>query len=155
MCQAGRLNYPEVRAFVECELTILGWLGNRPQDVPEAWRLLREIEEGRSVPALLETWPFRRMMVAAVIARAGLHDSARSVIRSTRVNVPSEQLLPNLAFQEAYVRLLIGDTTATLDLLDEFLSVGPQWRDLVADSPWFEPISDHPRFVELIGTGPR
>lgn len=155
MCESERLNYPEGRAFLECELTILGWSGSRPQDVPEAWRLLREIEEGKPAPALLETWPFRRMMVAAVIARAGLHDSARSVIRSTRANVPSEQLLLNLAFQEAYVRLLIGDTTATLDLLDEFLSVGPQWRDLVADSPWFEPISDHPRFVELIGTGHR
>ena len=152
LCAAGRRYYGSARSFVECRLTLLGWSANSREDVRLGWELLQEIELQGSSTELAETWGFRRLMVAAVAARSGLRDSARAIIRATRAAVQerSPQLLPALAFSEAYVYSLVGDTISALAALGSALREQPQRRPFVAEHPWFLSLRDDPRFKALV-----
>ena len=146
-CNRGRQYHPDYRTFIECELTILGWSGSTRQDVSQAWLHLSEINRS-SNPALVETAQHRRLLVAAVLARAGLHDSARAVIRRIRDSETVERT-PTSVFTEAYVYTLLGDHETAVSLLGELLRELPQRRDYVAEHPWFSSLRADSEFVAL------
>ena len=81
-CTLATQRYVEYPRFVECELMQLGWTGRSRDDIAAAWKQIDEIEQ-RGLPALAPGWSYRRLMAAAVIARAGMRDSAVAVIRRT------------------------------------------------------------------------
>ena len=89
-------------------------------------------------------------MAAAVIARAGMRDSAVAVIRRTS----SEQARhPGTVWQpqiEAYVWLLLGDRDTALRLLSRYVHELPRVRQHVASSPWYRDLHSDPRYQELI-----
>ncbi|MGH7569779.1 MAG: protein kinase domain-containing protein [Gemmatimonadales bacterium] len=150
-CDEGVKRFPDALNFIDCELRVMGWAARGRRQAARAWRLLADIERRDTTSSL---WADRRMLIAAILARSGLADSARAVIRRTRAAVSNEFVRTNLAPVEAYVRLLLGERAEALRLLSMALVTSPQMRDYVAQSPWFRSLRGDPRFEALV-RGPR
>ena len=93
------------------------------------------------------------MLVAMVLARAGLMDSARRVAERARGG-PDIDPTQSLAWDEIYVRILVGDKDAALKALKSYLAANPKVRANLAEQPnwWFRSIEDDPRYKVLVGT---
>jgi tetratricopeptide (TPR) repeat protein len=138
MCGRGHTQFPVDYRFVECRLTLLREDPSLPPDPDRAWALLAELErldpaprardEGRAYSPL-----YRRAAVAAVLARAGAKDSARAVVARARAQAAAnEDLRIPFLYDEAYVRLLLGDRAGARRLLDEYLAARPSFRAYLA-----------------------
>ena len=151
-CQEGSRRFPDDFKFTKCQLWLLTTKAREP-DVALAWKLAdslpgiipagrREIE-GREA----------RMLVAMVLARAGLMDSARRVAERARGG-PDIDPTQSLAWDEIYVRILVGDKDAALKALKSYLAANPKVRANLAEQPnwWFRSIEDDPRYKVLVGT---
>jgi serine/threonine protein kinase/tetratricopeptide (TPR) repeat protein len=150
-CRFSLEHYPG-GLLTDCELTILGWTGQSRRDVAAAWSLV-DAAEPRQVaiaPGNLWAWAYRRNMVAAVLARAGLRDSARNVLsrlQEQQRNDPNRRISP---LGEAYVSLLLGDRDGALLHLRNYLSAASAARRQVAQHPWFRTLHGDPRFDALV-----
>jgi len=149
-CETGQAQFPEDFHQWECELTLLGWLATRPSDAARAWALVRTIERRDSVNILAMGWGVRRLMVAAILARAGLADSARRVMRFTRRGA-SSQVVEGLGLYEAFVLTELHDHPSALRALESYLQTFPHSREYVATTRWFSPLHGDARFSTLVG----
>jgi DNA-binding SARP family transcriptional activator/TolB-like protein/tetratricopeptide (TPR) repeat protein len=155
-CDEGRRRYPNHWKFVECRLALMGYGVQAPPTVDGAWRLFRELgqlDPPRAARAGSRPYSpiYRRMLVAKVVARAGLADSARVLIRASRREAGSDpKLIASLTYDEAAVRLLLGETDAALALLEEYVRANPNQRELIANHVAFQSLRDHPRFRRLV-----
>ncbi len=111
--------------------------------VDQAWQALRDLE--RVEPP--DNWPSHRMKMAAVLAAAGLRDSAESVIRRAHEAGVDD---PFVLYYEAKTRLNLGDRQEALRLLGEFLEGRPDFRPYMAEDWWFRPLFDDSAFVALV-----
>jgi hypothetical protein len=126
---------------------MINTLPNAKPDIRTVWDMLDRYVELSPVP-LRETRQKRgEMIVAMVLARAGLKDSARSVAERARAPL---SLDPNreLVYLEAIVLGISGDNTAAFGRLKEYVAAFPQqaanfdrevsWmtRELRADPRW-------------------
>ncbi len=94
---------------------------------------------------------YGQLFVAKTLARAGLHDSARAVIRGARGPEP----LDWLAYDEAHARLLLGERDRALDLLRRYVETSPAKAPTLATDWYFRPLQGDPAFQALIaGPGP-
>jgi hypothetical protein len=89
------------------------------------------------------------MYTAAVLARAGLADSARGTADDARRGAPPE-LEPFLDYIEAYVQLQLRDRSSSIRLLRSFLIAAPEWRAIVGRDPWFDALRGDPRFERIV-----
>jgi hypothetical protein len=124
----------------------------KPADVTLAWRLFEDIT--RLTPSQMRVYGRLQAQigVAAVLARAGLGDSARHVLARSKAGPdvdPESELLSFRAF--AYV--LLGDRDAAFRLLKEQVAANPAHRVGLARSIhwWWRDLRDDPRFKELVG----
>src|SRR5690606_37546631 len=136
-CDQGAQRFPDFPAFWGCQLTILGWTGSTPADVAQGWRLLATSEARDSSNVLSQGWGTRRLLVAAIAARAGLHDSARAIAAAVRDSATSGAAALQADYGEAYVRTLLGEHDVAVRLLDNFLAANPALRGQVRHTPWF------------------
>ena len=150
-CDEGRRRFPTHPRFVECQLWLMTSKAKDP-DVDAAWRLAEQVveltpEREREVKRL-------RMHVAAaaVLARAGLADSARHVLERSRGNPEIDPLRELLATQ-AFVRTLLEDRDEAVRLLSEYLTANPERREGFATHGhwWWRSLQDDPRFKQLAG----
>jgi len=148
-CHQGQTRYPADRRLKECELTVIGWSGDKTSDVDRAWRILRAIERDDSLGALNDTRDFRYAMVATVLARAGLADSARNMMERLRGEA-TEHAVAELDFHEAYVSLLLDDEPVALRLLERHVAANPLRADYVANCHWFRALRENHQFMEMI-----
>ncbi len=129
-CQKGQRRFPNNPQFSQCALMLMSTNAADP-DIGRAWQLARD---------------------AAVIARAGLPDSARHVLERSKGNaeVDPQKELPGY---EAVVRVMLGDRDEALRLLDEYFTANPKHREGFRKSVhwWWRPIQSDPRFKALIG----
>ena len=148
-CQEGAARFPRYYRFAECKLWLMTTDAAEP-NVPEAWRLYGEVDTLTPAPAKAFEVHWVRMIVGAVLARAGLADSARHVLVSARADAridPQHDLLS----LEAFGRTLLGERGQAIDLLKQYVAANPAhafkrggdiswwWRDLRSD----------PRFSQL------
>lgn len=147
-CDEGHERFPENANFVRCKLLILGTFPQVEPDVDRAWALLDELLAVASIRSREAFRLFGGAHVAQVLARAGLADSARAVLRAIRGPEPP----PHLASHEAKVQLLLGNEDEALRLLRLYLTVDADTAYLGRDW-WFDELHDHPGFRELVGTG--
>ncbi len=94
------------------------------------------------------------MLVSAVLARAGLADSAQAVIERSRGD-PILDPTRNLLRIGALVRTILGDQEGAITLLSEYLEVNRSAAEEIATSDywWFRDLRDHPdfqAFAELV-----
>jgi serine/threonine-protein kinase len=150
-CGEGQQRFPQDAKFVECRLWLMTTKAVEP-DVPRAWQLadtllLRTPEREREFQRLNS-----HMVVAAILARAGLEDSARQVARQARGNGELDPTR-DLMMLDAFVQNLIGDKDEALRSLKVYLAANPERRANFAEDPgwWFRSLQEDPRFKELVG----
>jgi len=129
----------------------------KPADPALAWNLVRQLE----AHSAKDDWPFLKLdsqiAVAAVLARAGRVDSARSLLDHSQGNMevdPAQDLL----YTEAFVWALLAekaDKDKAFQLLQRYIAGHPERRaDLAKDYLWwFRPLRDDPRYQQLAGNG--
>lgn len=148
-CELGRKQHPESPLFRDCELILLASAGGPTPDVSRAHELVKEIASRASE----STRPFYTAVAwrqyAAVLARAGRSDSARSVLEGAPEAGPAGAL----RYEEAHVHLLLGEEERALEDLRRMLEEMPRYRPRVREDPWFAPLRENPRFRKLVGAG--
>ena len=151
-CEEGRRRFPENLRFVECQLWLLT-SSARPPDVRLAWELLDQTV--KLTPKRMRDYVRLELQdaVAAVLARAGLNDSARHLLARSRGGPDVDPEAELLSYQ-AFAYLLLGDRDEALRLLKQQIAANPAHRVGLARSThwWWRDIKDDPRFKELIGT---
>jgi serine/threonine-protein kinase len=146
-CEFGKRHYPTDPLFIKCDLDVLGWFANEADDVARAWRRIDEIETHLRASALADQAAYRRSLVAAIAARAGMHDSARSILRRARPTGGSGGR--HWLFQRAWVELLLGDTALSIESIERYLAAEPARRDYVREHPWFETLRQSATFQRV------
>jgi serine/threonine-protein kinase len=146
----GRRRFPNAVDFVSLELAIMTH-GTEP-NVPLAWELVRTGERLTSPQHRALFGSILKMQVAAVLARGGLKDSAKAVIRRTRSQAPSDPE-QYVAYDEAHAWLLLGERDQALRALGLYLEASPQEKSYIAEDPWFRDLRGDPRFTRLTGPG--
>jgi serine/threonine-protein kinase len=147
--EEGRLRFPDNPTFIYMELTLLASsvVGVFP-DVNRAWGLADSVVQFMSPQRQAATRLWVDMDVAAVLARVGLEDSARAVIRRARAASPEEN--PRLDYHEANAWLQLREIEETLRLLERHLDVWPHRKSRIAKDWWFKPLRDHPEFQAIV-----
>jgi serine/threonine-protein kinase len=151
-CEEGRRRFPENLRFVECQL----WLmtsSAKPPDVAVAWELLDQVVKLTPVQMRDYIRLESQSAVAAVLARAGLGDSARHLLARSRGGPEVDPEAELLSYQ-AFAYLVLGDRDQALRLLKEQVAANPAHRAGLARSVhwWWRDLRDDPRFKELVGT---
>jgi eukaryotic-like serine/threonine-protein kinase len=149
-CRLGLDHYPGDPRFTECELTLLGWTGRSQREAAAAWQLLDGIERRDSLHILAATWGYRRLMVATLLARAGMGDSARHLLARVAATRPEGAERRDLLLADANIRLLLGDRDGAVTGVADYLRAAPRARAQVAKHPWFLPLRNDPRYAALI-----
>jgi len=148
-CRHGTSRFAGDPRFGECELNVLVASGRTASDAAAAWRMIRDIERSDSLRVYDGTWSYRRTMVAGILARAGLRDSARAVlgrIHRERLDRPSADT------EEAHVRILLDERDTAIGLLTKVLGESPNERTWIGRLPWFEALHSDPRFRDLVAS---
>ena len=137
-----------------CRLYTVASVPGDTANVSEAWQLHADyVETGGNESG----WnaAVGLSLVAAALARAGLADSARTVMAHARRRLPSEEAnAPYFDYFEAYVATLVGDTELALELLARFIEAYPSQREFLPADWWFRPLWDDPRFRALMDASP-
>ncbi|MBA3894789.1 MAG: hypothetical protein H0X69_14075, partial [Gemmatimonadales bacterium] len=151
-CEEGKRRFPADSKFVECQLYLMTSRAREP-DVERAWRLADSAtrlapEHDREYQRLNN-----QLMVAAILARANLPDSARRLAQRSR-GTPEIDPTRDLKYAEAFVNTILGDTAAAVAALKVYLVANPEKRASLAEDPswWFRPLENSTRYRELIGT---
>ena len=156
-CAEGAGRFPQDHRFYDCQLWLLVTPAVLP-DVDQAWQLQATVDT--VAPEARRTfWRTRgQMLVGGTLARAGLADSARSVLLGARAKI-SHEIDPEqrLLSYEAYARILLEDYDEAIDLLKQYVAANPDHgfeRELgAAGTWWWRDIWNHPRFSEVTGSG--
>ena len=151
-CQEGARRFPDQPEFVQCRL----WLRGAPRalspDPDVAWSLVAE--HLARVPEELR--PFEevrdRLLVAMVLARAEMPDSARAVAARAQAG-PDIDPARELLGVEALVHLALGDRETALDRLRVYLTASPEHREGWQWSShwWWRELQSDPEFQRLMG----
>ncbi len=150
-CDEGHRRFPADYRFSICQLRLLASRAEDP-DVPRAWRL----RDSTAALAPQSEREFRtlqaQLITAAVIARAKLADSARSVAGRSRGTTEIDPT-HDLAEEEAYVYTLMGDHPAAFKALKSYWTANPNQQKAMADNPgWkFELLVSDPEWRKVVG----
>ena len=127
-CREGRRRFPADYRFVECDLLLMTSKYVPVDSVAtpaRAWQLADSVvdltpdERDRRYERL-----YGRVLVAGVLARAGLVDSARRVLRATKAD-PEVDPSRDLANTAAFIWTLAGDTAEALNQIKAYLVANP------------------------------
>jgi len=91
------------------------------------------------------------LLVAAVLARAGLGDSARHVVERSR-GTPEIDATRDLAQFAAFVEVLLGEKEAAMRDLTTYLTASPGLPESFAANPgwWFDDLKDLPAYRRVV-----
>jgi hypothetical protein len=131
-------------------LYILGTPAVTP-DVARAWRLVDSLVALSPKTAQIYARAEGDVMAAAVVARAGLNDSARHVLG--RAHAPTESdPTHDIDQDKAYVWTVLGDKTNAVRSLKAYVAANPsRGSDLGDDNNWmWRPLRDDPGFRALV-----
>ena len=145
-CDRGYERFPRSLNFIRCKLLVLGTFPQVEPDVDRAWELFEELL-GAAPERSRGAWRlFGGMHVAQVLARAGLADSALSVLRAVR----GDEVPAHAAGHEAKVHLLLGDEAEAVRMLERYLTFETDTA-FVAEDWWYEGLHENPRFRAVVG----
>jgi DNA-binding SARP family transcriptional activator/TolB-like protein len=145
-CHTGRRDFPLDYRFLECALTLLARDRESHASPDSALRVLRALDaldppEKARAAGRPYTPPYRQMMLAAVLARAGKSDSARAVMARALEGIGNDPSLRSSWFYDAaFVHLLLEDPRRSAALLDSFTAAHPTLRGSIARDPLFAPL---------------
>ena len=150
-CREGARRFANDSRFASCQLWLMVTAADTA-DVERGWGLFRQLDTLAPNTRRAYQWIEGQILVGGVLARAGLADSARSVLLRAR-SLATARIDPSrdLASLEAYVRTVLGDHDEAIDLFKSYVAANPEHR-FVAGAPvawWWRELRDHPRFREL------
>jgi len=119
-CEEGAARFPDNYHFVECRLWLMISTVQEP-DVDAAWDQL-ELLDSLS-PDEYER-RLGRLLVAGVLMREGMRDSASAVFASGQGNAEIDPL-QELVLQEAAIRAVTGDPDRAVELVRVYLAADP------------------------------
>jgi hypothetical protein len=90
--------------------------------------------------------PRWQMLVATILARAGLPDSARRTLRVARAAGKGD---PEMNFYEAETRAVLGEEDRALSLIEQYARDVPAQKAFIQGYPTFETLRPYPRFRSL------
>jgi serine/threonine-protein kinase len=149
-CGEGSERFPTRASFPSALLAALAGPEGPEPDVDLAWQMSDQVIRLSEPHMRPRRIPTHHLQVAAVIARAGMPDSARAVMARS-LDDPNATSV-NVHVFEANARLRLGDVDGALDALERFLLAVPGARADAATEWWWEELWDHPRFKEIVGT---
>jgi tetratricopeptide (TPR) repeat protein len=124
-----------------CRLSLLALdAGGNPAAGRRAWEIAAE--GGRHSALRREVRPRLSMLVAAVLARAGLRDSAETIIRRSLVDAAGD---PEILPLEASARIFLGQPDVAIARLAQYVRGKPLHRMAVACSRRFAALRSLPR----------
>ncbi|MFL5494374.1 MAG: protein kinase domain-containing protein [Gemmatimonadales bacterium] len=140
-CRRGRLTFPDYWQFVECELTLMRHDASTRPNPDSAWKLVRRLEaidhrdraisEGRAYHLI-----YRRVVAATISARAGQPQVARAEIARAHRAVGRDTVLSkDLEYDEAYLRLVLGERKRAAALLRDYIAARPLAQEYLARDP--------------------
>ena len=149
-CEEGARRFPSDFNFIKCPLFLMTSKAREP-DVALAWKLADSATKAAPTPRREFEKLEGQMLVAIVLARAGLMDSARHVAQRSRGG-PDVDETRDLMLDDAYVHLLVGDRDEALKSLKAYLVANPERRAGIAEDPgwWFRGLQDDPRFQQMV-----
>jgi serine/threonine-protein kinase len=152
-CDEGARRFPEDPAFTTCRLFLMTMRG-QDADPDAAWRLADSdvLTGGEAGAPRSFEHAEARMMVAAVLARAGLADSARAVARRAVAGTDVDPTR-DLYLQQAFVFTLLDDKPAAVEALKTYFAANPERsRGFAVDPGWrFRSLANEPAFRTLVG----
>ena len=152
-CKEIRRRYPADLSAPRCELFMQTTRLRDPPDIARAWRLADSVTAAAPAGRKRFLELNGHMLVAGVLARAGLKDSAARVVERSKGD---SDLNPtrDLALFGAFVYAQLGETAKAVDLLGVYLQANERLRAAYADDPgwWFRAIQGDPAFKRLVGT---
>jgi len=155
-CNRGERDFPTDVRFVECRLTLLAEDQRRPADPRVAWALVaraNELDPPARARATGRPWLpiYRDMMAALVTARAGDADSARAVARRARLRVGDDlDLQTDLQLEEAYLHVILGEHSAAVRLLAQYVKARPSLKGQVAHDARWRPLQEDSTFRRIV-----
>ncbi len=132
-----------------CSLGLLAWPGadSDSGNPGQAWAIVGDGAAQTSQPAVMR--PRLAMLVAAVLARAGLRDSAEAVILSARSSAAGD---PEMLPLEASARIVLGQPDSAIACLARYVQAKPLHRAAVACSRRFAGLRASHRGSGLFGS---
>ncbi len=149
-CEEGSRRFSGDPAYTMCLLVALASAEGPEPNVERAWSLLTVFEKAAPPPAVP---PYGRFLTAAVLVRAGLADSGRTVLGRAREASTEDPGLWTL-YYEANAQLLLGDKEQALALLRRFLQANPDRKSYIAQESWWRPLHEDPAFEALVSETP-
>lgn len=153
-CDEGARRFPLNTRITRCRLFLLTMKPARP-DPSAAWAqndtLLSHTQESERAYDSL----YYRTMVAAVLGRAGLADSARRVLARAQGN-PQLDPYGDISLVAAFAALQLGDRKEALRQLKLYFAASPGRREAFQDDNgwWFRDLQADPEYRQLIGQKP-
>jgi hypothetical protein len=125
-----------------CQLSLMAWSPSVEPNVEKAWQILAELDTVASHDVLSWVKPQMTMMVAAVIGRATLRDSAERVI--TRATAAG-RTDPDMPYYEALARVRLSQSDQAAQLLQGIIRQTPNFLPLLRSEAAFGSLWNHPR----------
>jgi TolB-like protein len=152
-CDEGTRRFPTNPQIVKCRLELLATTAERP-DVTLAWRLADSLNA--MGPAPNRTWDslYNLNLVAGVIGRAGLSDSAHHVAARAKGDAIVDPQA-DLAEVGAFAYVLMGDKKEAVQRLKAYFAASPARVDAFrgySGGWWFRDIREDPGYKQLIGS---
>ena len=152
-CDVGAKRFPADPRFVDCRLTLMGTKAVSPEPAL-AWRLVDSLAKLTPESARRYATASGQVMTAAVLARAGLADSAKHVLGRARASAEIDPTR-DLESERAFVWTLLGEKDSAFKALGTYLGANPNVASgFNSDNNWqWRSIADDPRFQRLVSTG--
>ena len=152
-CSEGQTRFPKDPRYALCQLQLMLTKAVDPNP-NEAWRVAAELT--RLTPQQ-DTALQRRLgniLVAIVIGRAGLRDSAHHVLERSRAGADIDPRGETMGF-EALARTFLGEREEAISLLTRYLTAHPDHRAGFAKKNywWWRDLQNDPRFKVMAGMG--
>ena len=150
-CAEQGRRFPTTPKAVECRLRMLTTRAERP-DVDLAWKFADSLTALQPIQEKPFNQRYNHMFVAAVLARAGMADSARQVVQQSRADASIDPQ-GELSFVAAFVYALLGDKPRTVQELKAFFTASPGRREALKDDAgwWFRDMQSDPAYQQLVG----
>jgi serine/threonine-protein kinase len=152
-CDEGARRFPNDYRFSECRLWLLTRQNQTPP--PTAARIWETYDAFVAADkADKPEFAKRKGMTLAAIAlvRAGLRDSAQSVLDRAKRS-PGDDPSGDLLYMEAMARSQLGEKDKAIDLLTRYFGGNPAQQRYAGkdESFWWKPLLDDPRYRSLVG----
>jgi TolB-like protein len=156
-CDRGRELFPRSPSFARQRLLILSSIPE-PDSVVIQWAwAASDSLASLSVGGRRDQWlHYGHMLVASMLAGAGMADSAEVVMRragaAMRGYRDNPRMVAAASLFEAYARLRLGQRDSSLALLADYARLLPAEADLLATSWWFRDLRSDPAFLRICCT---